>query len=146
MTDPRNPAPTVDIIVELVDRRDRPIVLVERRFPPHGWALPGGFVDYGEAVETAARRESREEICLDVDLIEQFQVYSDPQRDARKHTLSVVFLAAATGTPRAADDAKAIAICPVWELPRPLCFDHARILHDYRRYRDYGIRPHLSFP
>lgn len=143
MTTYRNPVPTVDIIIELIDRPQRPIVLIERQNPPHGWALPGGFVDYGEAVETAARREAEEETCLQVELIEQFQVYSAPDRDPRQHTLSVVFLATATGEPRAQDDAKAIGIFELWQLPQPLCFDHAQILRDYLHYRNYGLRPCL---
>jgi len=137
----RNPIPTVDIIIELWDRPQRPIVLIERHNPPHGWAIPGGFVDYGESVEAAARREAEEETCLKVELLEQFAVYSAPERDPRKHTISVVFLAAATGEPRAADDAKATGLFEHWNLPTPLCFDHAQILHDYWRYRHYGWRP-----
>jgi 8-oxo-dGTP diphosphatase len=137
----RNPAPTVDLIIELVDRPHRPIVLVERKYAPLGWAIPGGFVDYGESVEDAARREALEETCLAVTLIEQFYVYSDPQRDARKHTMSVVFIAAAMGDPQAADDARNFAIFNPWELPKNLCFDHDRILEDYLRYRYYGQRP-----
>ena len=139
----KNPAPTVDIIIELVDRPHRPIVLIERRNPPHGWAIPGGFVDYGESVETAAKREALEETSLNVELIEQFYVYSDPNRDARKHTISIVFLAAATGEPQAADDAKNLQIFESWQIPRELCFDHDRILRDYWRYRHYGLRPQL---
>ncbi|NER81559.1 MAG: NUDIX hydrolase [Leptolyngbya sp. SIO1D8] len=138
-----NPAPTVDIIIELRDRPHRPIVLIERRYEPLGWAIPGGFVDYGEAVETAAVREAKEETQLDITLIEQFYVYSDPNRDRRKHTISVVFLASATGTPIADDDAKDIAIFNAWEVPTHLCFDHDRILRDYWQYRHYGIRPRL---
>lgn len=137
----RNPAPTVDLIIELVDRPHRPIVLIERKYDPLGWAIPGGFVDYGESVEDAARREALEETCLAVNLVEQFYVYSDPQRDARKHTMSVVFIAAATGDPQAADDAQNLAIFNPWELPQNLCFDHDRILEDYLRYRYYGQRP-----
>lgn len=137
----RNPTPTVDIIVELSDRPDRPIILIERRNEPQGWALPGGFVDWGETVEQAARREAQEEICLAVQLTEQFHVYSDPRRDPRQHTLSIVFLATAMGEPRAADDAKNVIICSPWDLPHPLCFDHGQILADYRRYRDQGKRP-----
>ena len=137
----RNPTPTVDIIIELIDRPHRPIVLIERRNLPHGWALPGGFVDYGESVEAAARREALEETSLQVDLIEQFQVYSDPARDPRQHTLSVVFLAAAVGEPIAQDDAKELGIFESWQSPTPLCFDHERILQDYWRYRHYGHRP-----
>lgn len=139
----RNPVPTVDIIIELVDRPQRPIVLIERQNPPLGWALPGGFVDYGESVETAARREAEEETSLQVELIEQFQVYSDPNRDPRQHTLSVVFLATAKGEPRAQDDAKALGLFELWQLPQPLCFDHDRILRDYWHYRHYGFRPRL---
>ena len=137
----RNPVPTVDLIIELLDRPHRPIVLIERCNPPYGWALPGGFVDYGETVETAARREAKEETTLEVDLIEQFQVYSDPSRDPRQHTLSIVFLATATGQPQAADDAKNIAILEGWSMPAQLCFDHDRILQDYWRYRYHGLRP-----
>ncbi|MFP4337272.1 MAG: NUDIX domain-containing protein [Halothece sp.] len=139
----RNPIPTVDIIIELRDRADRPILLIERKNPPYGWAIPGGFVDYGESVETAAKREAKEETSLDVELIEQFHVYSDPQRDSRKHTMSIVFIASAIGTPQAADDAKNLSIFPLWEIPTNLCFDHDQILRDYRYYRHYGFRPNL---
>jgi 8-oxo-dGTP diphosphatase len=137
----RNPIPTVDIIIELSDRPHRPIVLIERLNTPFGWAIPGGFVDYGESLETAAVREALEETSLSIQLIEQFHVYSDPARDARKHTISTVFLATATGEPQAGDDAKAIALFCPWELPTPLCFDHGQIIQDYWRYRHYGIRP-----
>lgn len=137
----RNPVPTVDIIVELMDRPSQPIILIERKNPPLGWAIPGGFVDYGESVETAAVREAKEEIGLEVELIEQFHVYSAPDRDPRQHTLSVVFLATATGAPQAADDAKNLKIFNLWEIPSNLCFDHDQILRDYRYYRHYGVRP-----
>ena len=143
MTYYRNPAPTVDIIIELIDRPSRPIILIERENPPYGWAIPGGFVDYGEAVETAAKREALEEVSLTVELIEQFYVYSDPKRDERKHTISIVFLATATGQPKAADDAKNLGIFQPWEIPNNLCFDHDQIIKDYLRYRNYAIRPHL---
>ncbi|WP_431193433.1 NUDIX domain-containing protein [Trichocoleus desertorum] len=139
----RNPIPTVDIIIELSERPHRPIVLIERLNEPYGWAIPGGFVDYGEPVEAAARREAREETGLEVELIEQFQVYSDPSRDPRKHTMSVVFIAEAKGEPQAGDDAKGIALFEPWRVPENLCFDHDRILRDYWRYRHYGLRPHL---
>ncbi|MFM5890323.1 MAG: NUDIX domain-containing protein, partial [Dolichospermum sp.] len=102
------PAPTVDIIIELIDRPHRPIILIERHNEPLGWALPGGFVDYGETVEKAAIREAEEEIGLKVELIQQFLVYSDPCRDSRQHTISSVFLAPATGQPLAGDDAKGV--------------------------------------
>src|SRR6478735_8246199 len=111
----RNPAPTVDIIIELVDRPHRPIVLIERHNPPLGWALPGGFVDYGEPVEVAARREAEEETGLQVELIEQLLVYSDPSRDPRQHTISIVFLATASGEPQAGDDAKSVGIFESWD-------------------------------
>jgi 8-oxo-dGTP diphosphatase len=140
----RNPVPTVDIIIELVDRPNRPIILIERKNPPLGWAIPGGFVDYGESVETAAVREAAEEIRLQVELIEQFHVYSDPKRDPRKHTLSVVFIATATGEPQAADDAKNLGIFHAWDIPTALCFDHNKILRDYWHYRHYGQRPRLA--
>ncbi|AGF52760.1 slr0920 [Synechocystis sp. PCC 6803] len=137
----RNPVPTVDLIIEMIDQPRRPILLIERQNPPHGWALPGGFVDYGETLEAAALREAKEEISLDVQLIEMFYAYSDPRRDPRQHTLSVVFLAAATGKPQAADDAKTVGFFDLWEFPDPVCFDHGQILRDYRRYRYYRQRP-----
>lgn len=140
----RNPVPTVDLIIEMRDRPHRPIVLIERHNEPYGWALPGGFVDYGEAIETAAVREAEEETSLVVTLIEQFQVYSDPARDQRKHTLSIVFIATAAGTPKAGDDAKNLSLFNPWEMPTKLCFDHDQILQDYWRYRHYGLRPQLS--
>jgi 8-oxo-dGTP diphosphatase len=143
VTTHRNPVPTVDIIIELTDRPQRPIVLIERKNPPHGWALPGGFVDYGESVEMAAQREAQEETNLQVELIEQFQVYSAPNRDPRQHTLSVVFLATAKGEPQAQDDAKTIRVFELWQIPPNLCFDHDRILRDYSYYRHYGLRPRL---
>ncbi|NEP83724.1 MAG: NUDIX hydrolase [Okeania sp. SIO3C4] len=139
----RNPTPTVDIIIELTNRPGRPIVLIERQNEPFGWAIPGGFVDYGESVETAARREAKEETSLEVELIEQFYVYSDPSRDPRQHTMSVVFIATATGEPKAADDAKNLALFESWQIPQNLCFDHDRILRDYLQYRHYGMRPRI---
>lgn len=140
----RNPTPTVDIIIELGDRPHRPIVLIQRQNEPFGWAIPGGFVDYGEILEMAAIREAKEEVSLDVALVEQFCVYSDPQRDPRQHTISIVFIATATGEPKAADDAKSLQIFQPWEMPDHLCFDHGRILQDYWSYRHHGIRPRLG--
>jgi 8-oxo-dGTP diphosphatase len=128
MSEYRNPVPTVDIIIELDTGG---VVLIKRKNPPDGWALPGGFVDYGETVEAAAVREAMEETCLEVSLVRQLHVYSDPQRDPRQHTLSVVFVATASGQPRAADDAKEIAVFDQGSLPDRLCFDHAQILDDY---------------
>ena len=133
-----NPLLTVDIIVELGDGT---IVLIERKNPPPGWALPGGFVDYGEAIEHAATREAKEEISLDVNLTEQFYTYSDPSRDPRHHTVSTVFIATSEGVPEAADDAKTVRTFHENNLPAPLAFDHARILRDYFRFKKTGARP-----
>lgn len=141
MTSYLNPAPTVDIIIELIDRPHRPIILIERKNEPFGWAIPGGFMDYGESVENAAIREALEEVSLNIILIEQFYVYSHPQRDLRKHTMSVVFIAEAVGQPIAADDAKNLGIFLTWEIPQNLCFDHDLILQDYQRYRYHHLRP-----
>ena len=124
----RNPLPTVDIIVEL---EDKGIVLIRRAKEPHGWAIPGGFVDYGESLEDAARREAREETSLDVELIRQLGAYSAPDRDPRHHTITVVFLARAGGEPQARDDAKEVGVFAEKDLPSPLAFDHAQILSDY---------------
>ncbi len=130
---PRNPLPTVDVIIEL---KGRGLVLVQRKYPPPGWALPGGFVDYGESLEAAAVREALEETSLQIRRVRQFHSYSDPNRDARHHTITTVFIAEADGEPQAADDAKAVAVFSRDTLPRNLAFDHARILEDYfeKRY------------
>jgi len=124
----RNPFPTVDIIIRIGNR----IVLIERRNPPHGWALPGGFVDYGETLEHAAIREAREETGLALNDLRQFGAYSDPARDPRQHTISVVFTAQGEGTPQAGDDALTARLFPLDDLPFPLCFDHSRIFEEYR--------------
>lgn len=137
----RNPAPTVDIIIELIDQPQRPIVLIERKNTPYGWAIPGGFVDYGESVETAAKREAEEEVSLQVELVTLLGIYSDPKRDPRQHTMSTVYIATATGEPQADDDAKSLGVFLPWEFPTNLCFDHDLILKDYRRFRDYGLLP-----
>jgi 8-oxo-dGTP diphosphatase len=130
---------TVDILIEVAGG----IVLIERKNPPPGWALPGGFVDVGETIATAAVREAREETSLEVTLSEQFFCYSNPARDPRGHTCSVVFVGRADGEPRAADDAKAVRVFPLTALP-PLAFDHGQILEDYRRYRATGARPPVT--
>jgi len=134
MPRPSTPALAVDLVIELEDRPGRPIVLIERRHPPTGHALPGGFVDIGETVEQAACREAREETGLEVRLRGLLGVYSDPARDPRGHTVSVVFIAGAAGLPVAADDAAAILIIDPAR-PPALAFDHGRILHDYRAVR-----------
>ncbi|MCS6925063.1 MAG: NUDIX hydrolase [Candidatus Binatia bacterium] len=141
METPRNPAPTVDVIIELASGG---IVLIRRKNPPFGWALPGGFIDYGESAEAAAIREAREETSLDVRLIELLHVYSDPHRDPRRHTIAIVFIARAEGKPHAADDATEAGIFFEHDLPTPLAFDHARILHDYFTYKRTGQRPRYS--
>ena len=130
MAVPRTPPVAADIIIELVDRPGRPIVLIERRFPPPGWALPGGFVEVGETVEAAAVREAREETGLAVELAGLLGVYSDPARDPRGHTVAIVYVARARGNPQAADDAKNVAVVDP-AAPPPLAFDHEQIIADY---------------
>lgn len=146
MPAPKTPALTVDIIIELRDRPDVPIVLIRRKNPPHGWALPGGFVDVGEAVEHAAVREAEEETALRVTLKLLLGCYSDPARDPRGHTASVVYVAEAEGDPRAQDDAAGVAIFSPEALPDPLVFDHARILRDYLAWRQRGVVPSPEDP
>jgi len=126
---PRNPAPTVDIIIHAAGLG---IVLVERKNPPPGWALPGGFVDYGESCEAAALREAKEETGLDVVLTGLVGVYSDPARDPRGHTMSVVYSAQAldTGRLKAGDDAGKARFYALDDLPQ-LAFDHGRIVQDF---------------
>jgi ADP-ribose pyrophosphatase YjhB (NUDIX family) len=123
----RNPFPTVDVVIET----EGGIVLIRRKNPPYGWALPGGFVNYGETLEMAAIREAKEETSLDIELISQLGAYSDPSRDPRLHTISVVFRAKAKGKACAADDAIGIDIFNHDNLPTDLAFDHDRILSDY---------------
>lgn len=132
----RNPVPTVDIIIE-VKRGDgrEGIVLIKRKNPPPGWALPGGFVDYGESLEEAAVREAKEETSLDVQLIGQFHTYSDPKRDPRQHTISTVYIAKARGRPKAQDDAQQIRVFTEEEIDISLPFDHDQILKDYFAYK-----------
>lgn len=141
MPRPQTPSLTADAIIELTDRPDRPVVLIRRRNPPHGWALPGGFVDVGESVEHAARREALEETGLTVRLVALLGIYSDPDRDPRGHTASAVYVAEATGEPQGADDAAEAGIFMPDALPEPLAFDHARILADYRTFRREGRPP-----
>jgi ADP-ribose pyrophosphatase YjhB (NUDIX family) len=127
----KTPRVTVDVIIEI----DPKIVLIQRANPPLGWALPGGFVDYGEPLELAAIREAREETSLPIELVEQFHTYSDPQRDPRHHSISTVFIARASGIPRAADDARSLDLFTQKTLPVPIVFDHAGIISDYFRYK-----------
>lgn len=128
----RNPFPTVDIIIEYAGG----IVLVSRKNPPHGWALPGGFVDYGESLEHAAIREALEETSLRIDELEMLNVYSNPGRDPRFHTITTVFVARGEGVLKADDDAvKAVVVNPE-SLPDPVVFDHAKIIEDYMEWKN----------
>jgi 8-oxo-dGTP diphosphatase len=136
---PSTPLLTVDVIIET----EGGIVLIERKNPPPGWALPGGFVDVGEPVPAAAVREAREETSLDVTLVELLHIYSDPRRDPRGHTASAVYIGRAAGQPRAADDARDVRIYALDALP-PLAFDHGQILDDYRRFKQTGVRPPVT--
>ncbi len=135
MPAPETPKLTVDIIIELTDQPGRPILLIERKNPPYGWALPGGFVDVGESLEQAAVREAAEEISLPVTLIVLLGCYSSPGRDPRGHTVSAVYIAEANGEPCAADDAANVQTFLPETLPGLLAFDHALILTDYLNYR-----------
>ena len=146
MPAPKTPALTTDIIIELKDRPDVPIVLIRRKNPPHGWALPGGFVDVGESLEHAAVREAEEETALRVTLKLLLGCYSDPTRDPRGHTASAVYVAEAVGEPQAQDDAAGVAIFSPEGLPSPLAFDHARILRDYLIWRQQGKLPSPEIP
>jgi 8-oxo-dGTP diphosphatase len=121
-------AVAVDVIIEW---EGSSVVLIERRNAPHGWALPGGFVEYGETLEAAAIREAAEETSLTVELVRQFHTYSAPRRDPRGHTIATVFIARGRGTPRAQEDAQRIGTFRRDALPSPLAFDHGQILEDY---------------
>ena len=132
------PRLTVDIIIEI---HPGTVVLIERKNPPPGWALPGGFVDYGESLEKAAVREAKEETTLNVQLSEQFHTYSDPRRDSRHHNVSTVFIARAQGIPKGRDDAKRAKEFSEGDFPHNLAFDHAQILEDYFNYKRTGTKP-----
>jgi len=133
----RNPLPTADVIIEVGDR----IVLVRRKYPPEGWAIPGGFVEAGETVESAAVREALEETGLPVTLVALLGVYSDPARDPRHPTISTVYVGRANGAPAGGDDAAEARLFSEADLPSPIAFDHAAILADYFRYKKTGKRP-----
>ena len=133
----RNPLPTVDVLIYQNDR----ILLIKRKNPPFGWALPGGFIDAGEKAEQAAIREAREETSLEVRLERLFSVYSDPNRDVRFHTLSIVYIASATGTPDAKDDATEVSFFSLQDLPKEIAFDHQQILEDFKTYLKNGSLP-----
>ncbi|MEC4747433.1 NUDIX hydrolase [Methylomicrobium sp. Wu6] len=144
MAKPVTPLLAADTIIALIDLPERPFVLIERAFPPYGWAIPGGFVDVDETVEHAAIREAKEEVGLDVRLIALLGIYSDPKRDARGHTVTACYVAEAHGMPKAADDAKNCGIFTFANLPEALAFDHAEVLADYRNFLTSGKVAPLS--
>ncbi len=137
----KTPFLTVDIIIRYQDG----IVLVERKNPPYGWALPGGFVEIGESVEDGAMREAKEETSLDVKLSEQFYTYSKPDRDPRFHTVSVVFIGDGKGVLQGRDDARRAEVFTEKSLPEQIAFDHGRIISDYFAYIATGKKPAVGF-
>lgn len=142
MSRPKTPLIAADILIRLQDRPDS-VVLIERRNPPYGLAIPGGFVDVGERVEAAAIREAQEEVSLAVELECLLGIYSDPARDPRGHTVTAVYVATATGQPRAADDAKAIVLANPADAELEMAFDHRLVLDDYVRWLRTGELPPL---
>lgn len=145
MSRPVTPAIAVDAIIEMTDRPGSPIVLIERRNPPHGWAIPGGFVDIGETLEAAVIREAKEETSLDITLTCLLGLYSDPTRDPRGHTVTPVYIAEAVGVPVAADDAANLSLFDPRDCPT-LAFDHDLIIADYIEYRKQGRVTPLRVP
>lgn len=129
------PFVTVDTIIEVAGG----IVLIKRSNPPFGWAIPGGFVDYGETLEEAALREAREETGLHISSLRQMHTYSDPSRDPRFHTITTVFVGRAKGKPKAASDAADAKIAQPKDWKKlELAFDHKKVLSDYRKWKNSG--------
>jgi 8-oxo-dGTP diphosphatase len=139
MARPVTPQLTADVIIEMPLLDDKPIILIERKYEPYGWAIPGGFVEVGETIANAARREALEETRLEVELDILLGIYSNPKRDFRGHTVCAVFVGNASGKPMAADDAKDIALFDPFDIDVALAFDHRQILDDYCEYRRNGI-------
>jgi ADP-ribose pyrophosphatase YjhB (NUDIX family) len=139
----KKPSVAVDIIIEFPDSES--IVLIKRKNPPFGWAIPGGFIEYGESAEETAVREAKEETNLDIELMGQLHVYSESWRDPRGHTISIVFVAKGKGKAIAMDDAKEIGIFKEKNLPQELAFDHRRILNHYFRMKEFLKSLSLDF-
>jgi len=137
---PKTPLLTVDVIIRYQDG----IILIERKNPPPGWALPGGFAEIGESLEDAAVREAKEETSLDVTLVEQFHAYSKPDRDPRFHTASVVFIGDGKGILVGRDDARKAAVFTETRLPGQIAFDHFQIISDYFAYLKTGRKPAIT--
>ena len=133
-----NPALTVDVIIESGTSDTKEFILIKRKNPPYGWALPGGFVDYGESTETAAIREAREETNLDVTIIRLLGVYSKPDRDPRGHTVSVVYVVTGEGEAKARDDAAELEVYSADNLPGNIVFDHREIIADYLKAGNFA--------
>ena len=139
----KNPFPTVDLIIE---NHKNEILLIERKNIPHGWALPGGFVDYGESLEHAAKREGKEETNLDIELISPFKAYSNPERDKRAHTITFVFIAKGKGEAKGMDDAKQAKWFSIEEIKQlNIAFDHKNIIFDYLKYKNFLKEKALDF-
>lgn len=138
---PKTPEVTVDAIIESPGGA---IVLVERRFPPLGWALPGGFVDPGESLFQAVRREALEETGLLVEVLALFHVYSRPWRDPRGDTVSAVYHCRAEGTPVGGDDAASAVFFMPDNLPNLMAFDHREIIGEFIRWKTLGVKPSLE--
>lgn len=138
---PVTPLLTVDAIIELPDER---IVLIRRKYPPPGWALPGGFVDPGESLAEAVRREAFEETSLNIEVVRLFHIYSQPWRDPRGDTVSVVYCCRAEGIPSGGDDAAVAEAFSPGSLPPDITFDHGNILNQFLDWKRTGKLPSVE--